>query len=88
MPTRPVTLDEADLSKYGPVPGVGTSRKKSSRNLRFFGVPVTEKRILIKISRINITRGLISNNERKKGNIYIYVKVEDHVIQYFKNISK
>lgn len=32
LPTKPVMLEETVLSKYGPVPGVGNSCKKSVRN--------------------------------------------------------
>lgn len=34
LPTSPVMLDGTDVSKYGPVPGVGHSCRKSVRNLR------------------------------------------------------
>ena len=34
LPTKPVTFDIADVSKYGPVPGVGKSCKNSVRNFR------------------------------------------------------
>lgn len=34
LPTSPVTLSGAVVSKYGPVPGVGYSCRKSVRNRR------------------------------------------------------